>query len=683
MRNCKLRIANHVFILLGFLSLGVTSLAKARAGKETPSAENRAPNRAEEVRALAPADASFLAYLSDVPRWSDQPVLNAASKLAGEISAFLNILASIADGAAMLAVSGNPIDPGSRGVTFAAATSRTTEEAFDQLEKRVVPEWNRSTFGKVLGAVSFHSEGGFGHLKANGPFSFSMMISVRDGLMFGSTDSKAVNAWLAGEDHESFFESNEFARLTRGWKGGLGALVYLNIRPLRPFVTAAVDKTLPGAAHALGIDSLENLAFILPVPAPTAEAAPDLRFALGFTEIRPGFWRLLAPAFSRSTLASVYPAGTMAFLQSSMDTLAGTVGYINAILERIDPEIVAEFEQERSELRNEIGFDPVSEFLANFTDEWAFGVTPDAERSPLLTFLLRDPSAFRTHLRALELTYDLKISSSVHQDLPIYHAPRPSRPFSYAIKDSVLFVSPSPRAIILALDAAARGESLSNQKAFVALRQRVDRGAGRLLFIQDADEEVSQLSRLRAIARQSLNADGSLALAGAITPFDRMIAVEVAARPQSGQTPTNGGFDRVAESIKRARRSALRGVITANMQGILMACQVYAQNHGRQWPPSLEFLIESGSLGTDENVRKLFANPHVDQSPSDSPAPVYYRYRYIADAQAVGQSGSEVVVLSEPEVHDGGALFGFLDGHVEWVGSPKAEELLKILRGGQ
>jgi prepilin-type processing-associated H-X9-DG protein len=102
---------------------------------------------------------------------------------------------------------------------------------------------------------------------------------------------------------------------------------------------------------------------------------------------------------------------------------------------------------------------------------------------------------------------------------------------------------------------------------------------------------------------------------------------------------------------------------------MLIACKVYLNNNEGKWPYNLQELIAEGSL----NRRMVYEDPY---HPGQIGEMRYYLYRRLP----AGRSQANEVVISEPALHHNGAMFGFADGHVEWVESPRAEALLAIMR---
>jgi prepilin-type processing-associated H-X9-DG protein len=132
----------------------------------------------------------------------------------------------------------------------------------------------------------------------------------------------------------------------------------------------------------------------------------------------------------------------------------------------------------------------------------------------------------------------------------------------------------------------------------------------------------------------------------------------------------------ISESLTRARHLSARTVSASNVKSFLIGCYAYSSNHNGQWPESLDVLVKE-----ELTTSNLLQNSPYTGQPTPSGG-FYYMYRFIADPKSV-KNPSEEVVISEPAIHDGGAVFGFFDGHAEWVESSRAYELLSIMRSGQ
>jgi prepilin-type processing-associated H-X9-DG protein len=160
----------------------------------------------------------------------------------------------------------------------------------------------------------------------------------------------------------------------------------------------------------------------------------------------------------------------------------------------------------------------------------------------------------------------------------------------------------------------------------------------------------------------------------ALTQYEKMIAMDVVSSDGTSEAFSNALLLSVSASFERARYQSAKLVSTSNVKGLLISCKIYANDHQHQWPPNLKVLVQDGSI-----LPKMLESPYDHDKGQGGGS--YYLYRRI-DETAV-KSPSFEVAISEPAIHDGGAVFGFVDGHAEWVESPRADELLAIMRSGR
>jgi prepilin-type processing-associated H-X9-DG protein len=171
------------------------------------------------------------------------------------------------------------------------------------------------------------------------------------------------------------------------------------------------------------------------------------------------------------------------------------------------------------------------------------------------------------------------------------------------------------------------------------------------------------------------------AVALAVVPYEEAIAFDVVAENETVKQSIATLAHVVGASFQAARAQARRALCMAQMKSVLQGCMIYANDHKNQWPESLEVLAQSGILGDPQAAAKILADPY--EEPGNTPTGVYYLYRPAGDFRHSPQEPGTYIVLSEPYVHDGGACFGFADGHVEWIAEPQAEGRLSTMRQGR
>ncbi len=118
-------------------------------------------------------------------------------------------------------------------------------------------------------------------------------------------------------------------------------------------------------------------------------------------------------------------------------------------------------------------------------------------------------------------------------------------------------------------------------------------------------------------------------------------------------------------SLSRARGMAKRAVDAANLRGLGQAVQVYASDHGNQFPPDLQTLVSTGTVS---------ATQLVDPSSGNTPPRCDYYY-------AAGLVGNDpvgwIIAYSDPANHNGeGANVLYVDTRVSFEKEPRLTQEL-------
>lgn len=117
-------------------------------------------------------------------------------------------------------------------------------------------------------------------------------------------------------------------------------------------------------------------------------------------------------------------------------------------------------------------------------------------------------------------------------------------------------------------------------------------------------------------------------------------------------------------SLSRARTLAKRSVSMSNMRSIGQACYIYANENKDKFPPSLDALIEANMLTPGQLISPL--------QNDDEPAYIYL------DGQTVNVPRPDTTVLAyEKPASDEGTAVLFADGHVDFIRSPRWQELIR------
>lgn len=684
----------------------LVSSAAARADDTAPAVTPApAPVYVDEIMRLAPQDAALVLYTADIEGLLSHPILSETPAGLRSVAALLLSQKDAFGGPTMLAVSGVPVNPMSWRVTAAARVALTPDALFDLIETQIVPTWNRSE--STPGDMQFWREAAVGHLVLVGPIPVTLDIASRRGVMYATSIPGGAAAWLQGAPSEpSFVEGDDYARLDADTTGRLTELAYLDLRSLIPMAQAPLGAALPELYSALQLDRLEFVGLIGTAtdrPGSDArrqgdrkakgaaqgaqravpESAPEhrQRLVVGLSNLEQGLWHAAASTPSDVTLAEYFPAATTLLVHGSMKDATAIADDVSAFATAIDPAIVEEYRQEVSEWREELGFDFHSEFLANLVREWAIGgeVGPDTE--PMLAVRLGSAATFTAQLHRLRMAYQLETTPDSHRGIAIEHAQRHNGTFSFAVVGDVLLVAATGDLLNSAIDAYMDKTGLARTKAYDEARRSLAGSSSKFVFVN--------IAAMLDVARQTGEADDmpavferlstARALAIAVRPRDRAIAVDFAVTGDNVPGPANVLATMLIPSFEAARRQSMRAVSMSNVKGILTSCMIYAQNNEKQWPRTLRELLASGTLGDPAQAARMLSNPYEPGEPSTKP---YYLYRPLPDPQAVKEPWTQVVI-SEPGLHDGGAVFGYLDGHVGWITSPEADELLKAVQSGK
>jgi prepilin-type processing-associated H-X9-DG protein len=512
---------------------------------------------------------------------------------------------------------------------------------------------------------------------------------------------------LEGDDTgSSFAYAEEFDRLTAGFGGPVGSLLYLDVRSFMPLAARSLNGFLPGLSEALQFENVDSVAIMT---GRQRDLSPEVRVAIGAKRIDAGLWHLIAQTPPRSPLpkggkegsplVEVFPPQTTFVIRGSMERASSLVEDVFAIAEIIDPRIAEEYEEERADFKSEIGLDPHTDLLGNLVEAWAFGgrLVPEGIRDRMFAVRIEEVTAFESRMNTLRAMFQLEITSHDYRGVIVNRADRTQLdgPLSYAIIDDVLLVARQEQTLAQAIDAVLDERSLGHRDLFSRVYKR--RGSasphgasyftyldlGQTVFAEWKPDDLAELPPdLRGLAASES------AVSLSVVPYERMVAFDLVSTAEADR-PVRGILSKmVAESLKQARVQSARIRSIVSVNGLLISCKIYANGHKNRWPESLTQLSGDGSI-----TREMLSSPYPDTATSNRDATVrehnssapasdrspYYLYRHIADPASVKEPATQVVI-SEPEIHDGGAVFGFFDGHVEWVTSPRAEDLLAIMR---
>lgn len=671
------------------LLLNLPTLAQTEPGAPAPTT---AP-ALDKVLALAPADALFVVYLAEPDGLLSHPLLAEALRPQPGASGLLCTLGKTFEGSVMLAASGVPILPTSWRLTFAGRTRLSRGELFETLINDISPLVESVTGART---VNFFDDGELGNLTLPVPFVLPLSVAMRDGLVFASTNRSVALAWQRdGTLPARFVESEPFIELNQGRRQRVGALAWLDTRALAPLAALPLSQELPGLFDALQLERVEFVGLVTP-----PYGKPGLlRLAVGLREHDAGLWHLFASTPAPCTLAQMFPADTLVLVHGSMEHAGCMLEDVSTFLAAIDPALTHEYEQERAEFAAEVGLDPQSDLAANFGPEWALGwlpTTSGAEPSetgverpmlhdPMVALRLRDVAKFKTHLHTLQVAFELGHTSSQYRGVTIYHAQRALGVFSYALLDDVLLLAADSEAIPRVLDERQQDKTLGDAQRFWAVKRQFGAETSKLIYIDLANvgrERLRHFGPDFTAPGKDVVLERDLTLGVAVKVEGSTLYAEFAAASAGGTGSAQDAWNTVealgTEMAMQELENVRRVTGSVRMQEILIACHVHANTHEGAWPATLETLAAEGSIPAS-HLCSPYEIPLQSEAEACTP---YYVYVPLADPKQVNNPAT-TVVLAESEIHDGGAAIGFLDGHVEWVDCPRAEELLTALRTGQ
>lgn len=654
---------------------GPAPAAKPRAADASEEAAYEPAKRCEILQ-FAPADAWLIAYTAKGEDAFRHPVIEQLTGGREQSSILARTLAATFDGPTMLTVRGTPMNPFSWRITLAARTSLDRSALFGRLQASLLPAWNRSPVAEQIGRLQFAEDSEHGYLTLSGPLPMTLTVIMRNGVMLGFSGPESVDDWVNEMDTATaFVDTDEFQRLNANRDGPLGTLVYANLRGLVPLFAPQLNRAIPKLYQALQLDTIQCAAVI---GSGSLRPGP-LRLAVGVSEINPGLVRLLASAPSAVTLARAFPADATFFFQSSYKRASDVMDDLMAFAGSIDQVIVDEYVQERAEFKREIGLEPHSEILANFVGGWAFGarVEHDGVRDKLLALRIGSLEKLKAHLRILRLKFQLETKTTLYRNITIKRAERSLGRISYAVVAGLLLASEEEQTMLRAIDAVLDGTGLDHASGFQAIRTRFGSKASKFLYFNLAELASRSLESGEDAPIPGLDkiAESGTTVGLAVVPHDRMIAFELLSSDDKSEAFTSVIFGSIWASLDQARYQSQQLVSASNVKGMLVACKIYANEHKHQWPPNLKVLVVDGSI-----TPNVLQSPYPDRLPNGSGS--FYLYRRIGDESTI-KNASQEVVISEPGIHGGGAVFGFVDGHSEWIASPRADELLAIMRAGR
>jgi prepilin-type processing-associated H-X9-DG protein len=663
-------------------------VAADQAGKRQQVAsggESQLQAQPSRVLALAPADALFIIYL-EKPADLLQHSLLGALRPPAEMLQLFEGAAETFSGPTMLAFCGSPLNPASIRLEVAIQPAADSTDFFARLEEKLLP---RFVWPNAVGSVEL--SGPVRIVRIPGTVPLALYMAEKDGLVFGSGHYATVDAWLKGEAlPERFVAAEDYARLNedaaaegRKERPRRDALVYFNARGLLPVAEMEFDRsTMPGLYSTLGLDRFESAA----VSVQWSDERLGARVTIAVTDGDHGLPQLLASTNAAVQITRLLPADYTAFVRGALSNAAELSDVINRVLDGVDPDIVEEYAQECGEFRRDVGFDPKADFLANIVDEWVVGVRAGLEGQPSLVVALglADPSLFDVHFSALTRAFGLEYAQVVYRDAVIRTTPpTASLRFSMGKIDRYVIFAREAQHVREVVDAWTDERTVASDRAFGSVARQLPAETAYFAFLNIAqlcrlgaaearksDEDFAELAEMSEALEKLSASEAGLGLA--ITSRPGAIDIDVQLAGDVDREARALLIKSVSISLEQSRTQARRVASMSNIRGIITACLIHAGDNKGAWPEAMSLLVRDGSCLIEQFQSPLYEQPvmlTVDNLDRES----YYLYR-----PGTGLPPTEVVVC-ERELRYGGANFGFVDGHVEWLEGPRAAELLVMM----
>ncbi|UCG17310.1 MAG: hypothetical protein JSV19_04610 [Phycisphaerales bacterium] len=648
------------------------AIAPVTGAKETRPAHS-------PVLSLAPADAGVIVY-ADKPAGLLGPLTATVPAEEADVRASLKSATELFSGPTLVAVVGTPMALGEFRIEFATRLSRPEIDFFKKLDELLLTELAKDVFGGSAGKVE--SSGLLRIIRLPGPLPIALFTAAKDGIVYGSTRRANAEAWLEGHDlDERFVASDEYKRLFGEKPTTPDALVYFDLRPFIPLLEMEAGRQgLSSVFSTLELERLESAGL-------TAQwSTPELkmRLAVAMADGEGGLAELLAPRNGALEIPSVLPPDYTFFVRGAFCTAADSWNWLNDLLDAVDPDIVREFNQECAEFRNDFGFDPHTDFLGNFIDEWMFAGRIDATgiRQWVTAARVANPDLFRSHVAALTAAFELPFATWTYGDVFIQAPPPDAGPrFAMACIDDYMIVTSDSEAMQEIVDARSEGTTAMKSRGLASLTRHLPKETSCFVFADlaqlcnvfvdavgnDCAPPAEIIELMRNVARSKAAAGVTVSTAPGLLAFDAVLSNAM------GSDARQVLWESLTASLGASREQSKRLVSAANVKGIVVSCLIHANEHKGAWPDAMSQLVRDGSCAPE-----MFRSPFQDKTTALTVDNVdresYYLYR-----PGTGLEPQEVVVC-ERELRGGGANFGYADGHVEWVEGDRAVQLLAKMK---
>ncbi len=268
--------------------------------------------------------------------------------------------------------------------------------------------------------------------------------------------------------------------------------------------------------------------------------------------------------------------------------------------------------------------------------------------------LLQKPQQFEATLEAVLMNNMGQFPSEhVHQGIPMQRLLMP--PVLYKVMDDRIVLGPRPEALKRYLDWASDPQSkpLVAEAPHAIMMIRLDLG----LLMRSYPKTKSGTKAIIAVSRQG----SEVQITAGLDDFNYGEFMREYYAVSSTMLAAA-----LMPALGRARGEARKTMSRGNLHNIGIAIAMYRMDHGEEFPPDLQVLLEKGYLGDEI----YFLDP-ADQAPIQrGEMGLKYSYEYVGPIPS-NVPPTTVICYSRKGIHAGGRNVLYNDMAVEWV--PEAQ----------
>ncbi len=703
------RLLAERFLLIA-VSAGLPCLPAARGQGSAPPGERRTPRGASsdsiatgEPRSVLdclPSDAAAVFFADSPDRFVRNPLIAAAVPYGKELPRVRAALAPILDGPVALALMPEAGQP-ARFVPLVAAKLRAgVEDPMKRLREALPKAINGSVLAEAAGACTAASNDD-GSVTLKFERYPDVFVARRGDVVIAATDPLFVAAFQTGRElQHSLAVRPEVACGLRPVEGSVPTESH-SYRPASE--EARANATAPLALCHVNLKRVETgYGALLPCwpralnPVFNSVALESFalfeysdRFKVSFVRVRsmhPVF-RFISGATNSRTLAEYFPPEATFMVSGALSASPDWGEILRTVTEGDYLPPIAE--GARMMLAALSGIEVPPALLPLPSGRWAFGGRIESEgqiTAGLLAVALLDAAGFRRELEEYRKKPESKLITNVVENVTIDHwrasdrwPTSGGRIYSTMVLDDVLLIADEPHTLVAVLEARENHRTLDTSRFYPKLAERLQREHALLASVEletlFRSMPMSWHSKLDPAWRRLARNHPSILLAA--TPIQDGACMDFVSAPSS-KAGWSDAWEASAAEFEPMRAQARRCKSAYTVKNIATAMLIYANDHDGAGPPSLQALLGGGQLQAS-----ALSCPYPElasKAVADGP---FYLLRSLPNLASLRElkESSTTVMAGERMIHDGGANFAFADGHVEWVESPQAEELLRQLTG--